>query len=164
MDPSTLASLTAEQKRELLSKLLKRQAESSKRFPMSAGQQGLWHAFRRSPQLTAFNVFLPTRIRDPFDTAALQKSINFIAQRHTALRTTFSDDGGQLNQIVHDDLMPDFTVTKMLGANDEAVRQRVMLETLVPFDLVKGPLLRISVYKLADNDWIILAAHSPHYR
>lgn len=157
MDPSTLASLTAEQKRELLSKLLKRQAESAKRFPMSAGQQGLWHAFRRSPQLTAFNVFLPTRIRDPFDTQALQKSINFIAQRHAALRTTFSDDGGQLNQIVHDDLMPSFTLTEMLGANDEAVRQRVMLETLVPFDLVKGPLLRISVYKLAENDWIILA-------
>ncbi len=157
MDQFPLASLTVEQQRELLVKLLKRQAEAAKRFPMSAGQQGLWHAFRRSPQLTAFNVFLPTRIRDRFDTEALRKSINFIAGRHAALRTTFTDEGGQLNQIVHDRLDPEFSVTEMLGANDEAVRQRVMLETLVPFDLVKGPLLRISVYKLADDDWVILA-------
>lgn len=157
MDQFPLGSLTVEQQRELLVKLLKRQADAAKRFPMSAGQQGLWHAFRRSPQLTAFNVFLPTRIRDRFDTAALQNSINFIAGRHAALRTTFTDEGGQLNQIVHDRLDPEFSVTEMLGASDDAVRQRVMLETLVPFDLVKGPLLRISVYKLADDDWVILA-------
>jgi amino acid adenylation domain-containing protein len=157
VDPAQLSSLTVEQQRELLAKLLRQQAAGAKRFPMSAGQQGLWHAFRRSPQLTAFNVFLPTRIRDPFQPEALRKAINYISQRHAALRTTFTDEGGQLVQVVHDRLDPTFSVHEMLGATDEAVRQRVMLETLVPFDLSKEPLIRISVYKLADNDWIILA-------
>lgn len=157
MDQSQLASLTVEQQRELLAKLLRQKAAAVNRFPMSAGQQGLWHAFRRSPHLTAFNVFLPTRVRDPFQPEALRQSINFIAERHTALRTTFTDEGGQLMQIVHDRFDPAFSVTEMIGASEEAIRQRVMLETLVPFDLTKDRLLRISVYKLADNDWVILA-------
>jgi amino acid adenylation domain-containing protein len=157
VDQPQITALTAQQQRELLAKLLRQQSVRRKSFPMAAGQQGLWHAFRRNPQLTAFNVFLPTRIRDRFSPEVLQRSINLVASRHSALRTTFSDEGGQLVQIVHEQLDPTFSYCEMLGATEEAVRQRVILETLIPFDLTKGPLLRISVYKLADDDYVILA-------
>ncbi len=153
-----LTSLSDSQQRQLLAKLLQEQARVGNRFPMSAGQQGLWHAYRRDPRLTAFNVFLPTRIRGPLSPRALEQSIQFIAKRHSALRTTFTDDGGQLSQIVHDDLFPEFACYALPGAADDLVRQRVCEEVLRPFDLERGPLLRISVYQVADDHWVVLAS------
>ncbi|MBX3420281.1 MAG: amino acid adenylation domain-containing protein [Pirellulaceae bacterium] len=143
--------------RELLAKLLRERAASESRFAMSAGQQGLWHAYRRNPNLTAFNVFLPTRIRAALQPEVLRRAINQVAERHAALRTTFSDHAGQLAQIVHRHLEPEFICRPLPGATDEAIRQRLTQEMLRPFDLQRGPLLRISVYQLADDDWVILA-------
>ncbi len=111
----SLADLTPEQKRALLAELLRRRAAQAEnkaavpsRFPMSVGQQGLWYAYCRDPHATPFNVFLPTRIRSNLDLGALRQSIEFLAIRHACLRTTFSDDDGQLQQVVHADLPPEF--------------------------------------------------------
>ncbi len=154
---SALADLTPEQQRELLARLLREKAERAKTYPMSAGQQGLWHAFRRAPEATSFNVFLPSRIRSRIDLAAFRRAIDLVAMRHSSLRATFSDAGGKLTQRIHDDLRPEFSVIDLPGTDEEAVRRIVAGETLRPFDLQSGPLLRIVIYKLADDDWIILA-------
>ncbi len=152
-----LASLSPAQQRELLTKLLQEKLQRDKQFPMSAGQQGLWHAFRRDPSATPFNVFLPTRFRTTLDVNALRKSIEWVARRHASLRTIFSDSDGKLTQTVRDDLLPEFTVEPMRGAGEDQVRAAVVAETLRPFDLERGPLLRMKLYQLADDDWIVLA-------
>lgn len=157
MDKTHSPPMTLDQQRALLEKLLRQQAAQIKQFPMSAGQQGLWHAYRRNPGQTAFNVFLPTRIRGPLQPDALRQSIDLVASRHAALRTTFSDNGGQLHQIVHEQLEPEFLVVAMAGASEDELQQKLGKEMLRPFDLEKGPLLRIVVYQLAADDWIVMA-------
>ncbi|MEZ6138230.1 MAG: amino acid adenylation domain-containing protein [Pirellulaceae bacterium] len=155
-----LQTMSPSEQRALLEKLLRdkaeKAAERAKQFPMSAGQQGLWHAYRRDPQATAFNVFLPTRVRSPIDPNLFRQSIELLAQRHTSLRTTFSDSEGALTQRIHDDLRPEFKVVK-LEAEPEVFRAALMKETLRPFDLQRGPLLRLYLGKLADDDWLVLA-------
>ena len=126
-------------------------------FPMSAGQTGLWHAFCRDPEATPFNVFLPTRIRSKLNLAALQQSIEQIAARHASLRTTFSARGEKLLQQVHPALGPEFRVLELPGANEEQVRELLKAEMKRPFDLRQGPLLRLFVVKLSDEDYVILA-------
>ena len=152
MEKAQTPPLTLVQQRALLEKLLRQQAAQAKQFPMSAGQQGLWHAFRRNPGQTEFNVFLPTRIRGPLHAESLRQSIQLVASRHAALRTTFSDSSGQLLQIVHDQLEPEFLLVPMLGASEDSLRQELDQEMRRPFDLEKGPLLRIVVYQLAADD------------
>lgn len=154
----SLADLSPDQQRALLSKLLKAKAEQAKKFPMSEGQQGLWHAYRRDPNCTSFNVFLPTRICSRLQTDALRKSIALILQRHSSLRATFSDAGGELTQEIADQVEPDFEVAEHLGASDEEIRTLLADELQRPFDLEAGPLLRMRVYKVAEENWIILAA------
>jgi amino acid adenylation domain-containing protein len=161
MDPLPLASdlqhMSQADQRALLARLLKQKSERSHRFPMSAGQQGLWHAFRRDPAATPFNAFLPTRVRSHINIEAFRQAIYLLAQRHACLRTRFSDRDGELVQTIDDDLKPDFTVQELLGYSETSVRQIVVEETLRPFDLERGPLLRLRLYKLADDDWVMLA-------
>ncbi len=159
-----IASLTPEQQRELLAKLLreraaKQQAISSDTFAMSVGQAGLWYAYCRDPHATPFNVFLPTRIRSNLDLSALQKSIDFLASRHACLRTTFTDVGGDLRQIVQAHLTPEFKVIDATFASGDMHRLQTMIsaETQRSFNLQEGPLLRMAAFQLADDDYVVLA-------
>ncbi|MFK7734715.1 MAG: amino acid adenylation domain-containing protein [Pirellulaceae bacterium] len=154
---SSLQHLTPEQQRELLAKLLRERSSKPNTYPMSAGQQGLWHAYRRDPNAVNFNVFLPTRIRSEFDLEALSKSIDWLTSRHGSLRTTFSDEHGELTQTSHAKLAPGFQIVPMPGATDDQLRAKALTYAQQPFDLEKGPLLRIIVFKVAEQDHLVLA-------
>jgi amino acid adenylation domain-containing protein len=126
-------------------------------FPMSAGQRGLWYAYRRDPQSTPYNVFLPSRLRSPLDIDALRRTIETVVERHPALRTTFADDGGMLRQRIHAALLPEFVVHDAAGADLDTLRETMVADAARPFDLEHGPLVRMAVYRLADDDWLVLA-------
>ncbi|MEO9590234.1 SDR family NAD(P)-dependent oxidoreductase [Rhodopirellula bahusiensis] len=131
-------------------------------YPMSDQQTGLWYAFRRNRNGTAFNVFLPTRLRSPLDVEALQKSMESVVQRHAALRTTFTDSSGELQQIVHDELKPEFVVEDWSTTNgrvrdEDELLQSVIEETQRPFDLQNGPMMRTRLFRLAEDDWVVVA-------
>ncbi len=149
--------MSDEEKRQLLVKLLAKKAQENKVFPMSEGQQGLWHAFRRDPNQTSFNVFLPTRVRSGLNLDALQKSIELIARRNPLLTATFSDAGGELLQTIHESRAPEFSVIDILGADDGKIQQVVGAETLKAFDLESGPLLRMLLYRVGEDDYVLLA-------
>ncbi len=152
-----LNGLTSTEQREMLAKLLQQKAARASRFPMSIGQQGLWHAFRRDPRSTSFNVFLPTRMRSHIDTTAMRQAFEWVAARHDCLHTVFSDAQGELVQIVKSGLLPDFQVIELPGASDIQAREIIAREIERPFDLEQGPLLRVRVVRLATDDCLILA-------
>ncbi|MEM9588788.1 MAG: condensation domain-containing protein, partial [Planctomycetota bacterium] len=124
---------------------------------MSSAQQGVWHAFRRDPESTVYNVFLPARIRSSLDIEALRRSVEFLAERHESLRTLFSDTDGQLRQIVHSNVPPEFRVESSQGCDDDELRGRVLAETQRSFDLTNGPLLRLVVLVAGPDDHIVVA-------
>ena len=130
-------------------------AESA--FPMSAGQRGLWYAYRRDPTSTPYNVSLPARVRSAVDVDALRRTIELVVERHPALRTTFSDEGGRLVQRVHPVLPPEFVVTDAAGLDLDTLREAMAADAARPFDLERGPLVRMCGYRLAADDWLILA-------
>ncbi len=152
-----LTHLSPSEKRDLLKRLLREKAQASRRFPMSSQQQGLWHAYRRDPNSTSYNVFLPTRIRSPLCPETLRKVMQALASRHHSLRTTFSDRDGDLVQIVHASLEPEFRTETVTGESDRQIRQRVLAEAGRPFDLQNGPLLRLAVFRSADDDHVVVA-------
>lgn len=149
--------LNADQKRELLKRLLLDKMAAEKCFAMSAQQTGLWHAFRRDPSSTAYNVFLPSRIRSPLRRDFLLKSMRRLVSRHHSLRTTFSDQEGELRQTVQESLDPEVTFESATDWSIEQIRDAVHAETQRPFDLATGPLLRLAVWEIAKNDQVLVA-------
>lgn len=165
----SLAGLSGPEKRELLARLLKQKLESQeasgasedgpREFPLSAGQQGLWYAYRRDPAMTAYNVHLPTRVRSPINLEAMEQAIEELVRRHAALRTQFSESSSthQPIQRVQPSLPPEFRIIDMPGMADSQLRELVLQEIARPFDLTSGPLLRLALFRIADDDTVVVA-------
>lgn len=156
-DRETLASLPVEQQRQMLRKLLQERAGGGDRFPMSVQQQSLWHEYLQDPTSPSFNVFLPARIRSSIDVPRFRRAIEKLVARHAALRTTFGTDAGEPYQQTHAARPADFRVIDASGYNEAQLREAVIEESVHPFDLRNGPLLRLALFRKASEDWVVIA-------
>jgi len=79
------------------------------------------------------------------------EAIQEVIKRHESLRSTISGNGESL--IIYDDISLNYSITDFSDLSDQqlAMQQFLSKQMLNPFDLMKGPLLRFFVHKLAEN-------------
>jgi amino acid adenylation domain-containing protein len=129
-------------------------------IPASFSQQSLWFLDQLSPGEATFNITLAGRVRGPLDRDVLGRSFAEIVRRHATLRTTFESIDGQPAQVVADRIdLPlstiDLRALDFPAREAEAGRLAVQ-ESRRPFDLARGPLARVLVLVLGDDDHAIL--------
>ncbi len=129
-------------------------------LPLSFGQQRLWFIEQLEPDAGRYNVVYPLRLRGRLEAAALRRALGEVARRHEVLRTRFPAAGGEPVQVV-DPPAPVPLPTVDFGGLPERAREAAMVrladaETLRPFDLARGPLLRVSLLRLAADDHVLL--------
>ncbi len=155
IDLEQLQRLSAEEKRELLSRMLNSKTRESQSYPMSFAQQRLWFMDQLSPDNPFYNVETSTPIDGPLDVTALKKTVNEIVRRHAILRTTFRMIDGALRQIVANSLSIKLNVVDLQSLpKDQQEREVRHLNTQMAreqFDLQRGPLLRTSLLKLTPS-------------
>ncbi len=134
-------------------------------LPASIAQEHLWAFDRLLPGVPVFTVRQSMLLSGPLDIAALQGSIAALVRRHETLRTTFAIAAdGQLAQVVAEAAKVTLTLDdlrELPEAEREAATERLMVEdTLRPFDLERGPLLRARVLRLGkDAHLLFVTAH-----
>ncbi|WP_060479570.1 non-ribosomal peptide synthetase, partial [Pseudomonas monteilii] len=128
-------------------------------LPQSLAQNRLWLTWQLQPQSAAYNIPAGLRLRGELDEAALEGAFQALVDRHEALRTVFSEQDGQALQRV----LPTqpFTLQRLdlQGVEAERVATRREQEAMQPFDLTQGPLLRVTLVHLDDEDhqlWVTL--------
>jgi len=127
-------------------------------FPLSHGQRGLWFLDRLAPESAACHIAAAARLHGALDTAALAAAWRTLALRHPALRTTFAAPDGEPRQHVAERLEPEILVVDA-GAWEEAeLRGRLAQEAFRPFDLERGPLLRIGLFRRGPGEHLLLLA------
>ncbi len=129
-------------------------------LPQSPAQNRLWFLWQMDPTSAAYNIPGGLHLRGELDQHALRASFARLIQRHEALRTVFLDvDGQALQRILpsaelhlrHVDLRP------LSGREQSTEAARVREEEAsAPFDLQSGPLLRVTLVRLADEDQQLL--------
>jgi amino acid adenylation domain-containing protein len=124
--------------------------------PASHGQRGLWFLYRLNPESAAYNVVFSTRIRSEIDPPALQRAFQALVDRHPSLRTSFCEESDHLVQRVCGYLPVCFSVHSRPGIDLNALREEVYESSLAPFDLEKGPLMRVDLYSREADDYILL--------
>ena len=131
-----------------------------KDLPLSFAQQRLWFLDQLEPGSTVYNVPIAVRIRGPLDVAALERSINEIIARHEILRTTFSTVEGEAVQIIAPSSSHSLPVVDLSGqaesARAEQARRLAREEAWRPFDLARGPLVRVTLLRLGQEDHVLL--------
>ena len=152
-----LSGLSLSDKRELLARLLKEKAgRSATVFPLSHGQRGLWFLHQLDPNSSAYNVCYPSRIRSPLDLPALRRAVQKLVLHHPSLRTTFEERDGVLFQRVHEKSSLPFELIDASCWSEEMLREKLEEVAHRPFDLERGPLVRMHIFRRAADDHIVV--------
>ncbi len=131
-------------------------------FPLSFAQERLWVLEQLEPGSSFYNYATAVRFEGPLQVAVLEQSINAIVCRHEALRTVFAVEDGEPVQRV----LPQLTVPLHIvdlrcypaSEREQVAQHLVTAEARRPFNLEHGPLLRASLFCLADQQYIVLLA------
>ena len=132
-------------------------------LPLSFSQLRLWFLDRLHPGDPVYNLPSATRILGTLHLPSLALALAGVADRHEALRTTFAaTEDGEPVQVIAPRFVPRLPVVD-LGALPAArrnpeIRRMSALESRLPFDLEKGPLLRGCVFRCADDEHLLLLA------
>ena len=129
-------------------------------LPLSFAQQRLWFLHQLEPDNPAYNMFAVLRLSGRLDAAALEWSIAQIVARHEPLRTTFGVVDGRPVQIIAESLrlpLPLMDLSPFPEDEREAEVLRLSdAESKRPFDLSAGPLLRLSLLQLGEEEHALL--------
>jgi amino acid adenylation domain-containing protein len=128
------------------------------RPPASFYQEGVWRTSRTPEESVAHTVAIAYRLQGPLDIAALSLGVDHLVRRHEALRTTFEERDGRLVQVIHPHTPIDLPLIELSDSPDPSAEADELLEreARIPFDLERGPLLRLWLVRLADDEHRLL--------
>ena len=128
--------------------------------PLSFAQQRLWFLDQYEPDNILYNIPAAIRLNGALDVPALERSLNEIVKRHEALRTTFAAVSDRPVQIVHkvrDFRLSVIDLRETSPQEKDATAARLTAEEArKPFNLAEGPLLRVKLLRLAEDDHVLL--------
>ncbi|KRP90506.1 MULTISPECIES: non-ribosomal peptide synthetase [Pseudomonas] len=129
-------------------------------LPQSLAQNRLWITWQLDPHSSAYTIPGALHLRGELDEDALRHSFQQLIQRHEALRTRFYERDGQAFQRVEataDFELPIIDLSDLPNTEREARAQEVREDQArSPFDLEKGPLLRVTLVRLGDEEHQLL--------
>ncbi|QIR40545.1 amino acid adenylation domain-containing protein [Tolypothrix sp. PCC 7910] len=129
-------------------------------IPLSYAQQRLWYLDQLETHNTAYNIFDAVRIIGSLDISALKQSFNEIIRRHEILRTNFVLENGQPIQVIAPSCNLKLNIIDMSQLSEvereETAHNLVKKEAEKPFNLTTDPLLRVTLLRLADTEYLLL--------
>ena len=130
-------------------------------FPLSFGQERLWFLEQLAPGNASYHIANAVHFRSVVDARLIESSLNEIVRRHEALRTVIraGSDGAPVQVVAPDSwiAVPVVNLSGWPATEREMEAGRLANENArEPFDLARGPLLRASLLRLGDLDWILV--------
>ena len=160
------------EKRQLFLAALGKEGVDFSRFPIPAGveapdrqalsyaQQRMWFLWHLDPHSGAYNLPAAVRLTGRLNEAALEQAFASLVARHETLRTVFQQQADDsllqvpLQQALHIERVD---LSAPPAAEREAqVKFAAQQQSLLPFDLANGPLLRVRLLKLGEQEHVLL--------
>ena len=129
-------------------------------LPLSFAQQRLWFIDQLEPNSTLYNISGAVKLEGRLNLEALEWAINQIIRRHEALRTKFEVVEGMAAQVIdpwEPRRLERADLTFLTAKELEVEVQRIMNEEAgTGFDLRRGPLIRVKVLRLEEEQHVAL--------
>ncbi|HEY0737984.1 MAG TPA: amino acid adenylation domain-containing protein [Herpetosiphonaceae bacterium] len=137
-----------------------RRVDRSGPLPLSFSQERLWFLHQLTPNSPLYNIPSALRLTGQLDPVALHRSFDALVARHEILRTTFSDIDGRPVQVIAPPTPAAIAFVDLRGLpvdeREAAARELAQAEAQTPFDLTHGPLLRVTLVQLDEDDQVVL--------
>jgi len=138
----------------------KRRAARDGHIPLSFSQERLWFLQQLDKESVAYHVPRSIRVRGTLDVTLIERCFTEIIRRHEILRTLFPTVDGRPEQRILEPFQLKIPVIDRTRYDEEAqankVSDFVMEEGRRPFDFDKGPLLRITLLKLKEEEHVLV--------
>ncbi|MDQ1742816.1 MAG: hypothetical protein QOE23_1155, partial [Pseudonocardiales bacterium] len=125
------------------------------RFPAGDSQRSMWLLDQVDPWPGARHIPEAVRVRGPLQLETLHLAMNDLVARHEVLRTSFELSGARLWQVVRPRLE---VPLRLVDTTPDRLPELVRTEGEVPFDLERGPLIRLVVLRAGPQDHVLLVA------
>ncbi|RSC93316.1 condensation domain-containing protein [Tenacibaculum singaporense] len=128
-------------------------------YALSGSQKRLWIASQFSNSSASYNMPFSIELNEISDIEIFRKAIVALVERHEILRTIFKEnEQGELSQWV----LPKETLSFEIPCFDysdqdyavDKVKELIKEDSYQDFDLEKGPLFRVMLFKINDNKYI----------
>ncbi|NVZ51279.1 non-ribosomal peptide synthetase, partial [Pseudomonas sp. B6002] len=160
------------EKRQLFLQALQKEGVDFSRFPIPAGveaqdrqalsyaQQRMWFLWQLDPASGAYNLPGAVRLKGALNLGAMEQAFASLVVRHETLRTVFQrQDDERLLQVAMTSqvTIEQLDVSALAPAErEQAVVEAATRQSLLPFDLEHGPLLRVQLLKLDEHEHVLL--------
>jgi amino acid adenylation domain-containing protein/non-ribosomal peptide synthase protein (TIGR01720 family) len=132
-------------------------AEVKEHYPLSHTQRRLWFLYKFNPESTVYNMPSHYVLKGDVRPEWLEAAIQYLVDRHSALRTVFTEIEGKAYQVVRPSLK--FTLHYEDGSDLSSDVQleygmsKIMRDQDTPFDLTAGPLFRAMLFKMSADEY-----------
>ncbi|HSS48037.1 MAG TPA: amino acid adenylation domain-containing protein, partial [Thermoanaerobaculia bacterium] len=139
-------------------------APPGQEWPLSFAQERLWFLDQLDPGMATYNLPVALGLRGSLQRPLLDATLSHLIGRHDALRTRFESIGGRPVQVIDPPAAIAAPVVDLAavpaGRREALVRALVAAEAGRPFDLSRGPLLRVTLLRLEPQHHVVqLTAH-----
>ncbi|NEP10410.1 MAG: amino acid adenylation domain-containing protein [Symploca sp. SIO2C1] len=129
-------------------------------LPLSFAEQRLWFLDQLQEGSLTYNELEGVRLSGLLQVEALQKAVQEIVRRHESLRTNYQTVDGSPIRVIASERTLNLPIIDLQHLPTEEQLSQVqrlgLAEVRQPFDLVKDPLVRVTLLQLAVDDYVLL--------
>jgi amino acid adenylation domain-containing protein len=129
-------------------------------LPLSMNQEHLWRLEQLIPGTSFFNMPYVYQLSGVLNIPALELSLHELICRHEALRTVFIETDGRPIQIVKEPSGLELPCIDLRGGSADEISGKaasfILQERQTPFQLESGPLLRATLLRLTETEYLLL--------
>jgi amino acid adenylation domain-containing protein/thioester reductase-like protein len=122
---------------------------------MSVEQRRLWMLLKLDSS-KPWQIFSSVKITGQLDLAALQQALTALVERHEILRTVFVEVNGVPLATTLTTIALRMPVIEIEGTDGDELAQLALREARLPFDVSQGPLVRATVVRRGEREYILL--------
>ena len=134
--------------------------ERDRDIPLSWAQERLWFMNQLEGESSAYTIDFTMRLVGNLNVLALEQAFRAIAQRHEPLRTQFKIKDNKPVQAIAPSMTITLPVVDLQNLQDPSkqVEQLATAEACKPFDLANGSVLRVKLWQVAPDEYVLLLA------
>ncbi|OYE01728.1 non-ribosomal peptide synthetase [Nostoc sp. 'Peltigera membranacea cyanobiont' 232] len=129
-------------------------------IPLSWAQERLWFMHQLEGESGAYTMPFAMRLVGDLNVKALSEALGELVQRHEVLRTRFEIKDDLPVQAIAPHVTITLSVEELQNDPDpeKLVEQLALQESKKPFNLATGPVLRVKLWQVAQQEYILLLA------
>ncbi|MEH2311070.1 MAG: amino acid adenylation domain-containing protein [Nostoc sp.] len=129
-------------------------------IPLSWAQERLWFLHHLEGESGAYTMPFAMRLVGNLNIKALEQAVEAMVRRHEVLRTRFEIKHDKPIQVIAPDIAITLPVVDLQNVADpwKQVEQLAIKEAYKPFDLAKDPVLRVKMWQVATDEYVLLIA------